>query len=238
MHSCVHSFTRSMRLYHAHSLSVAPDTYSALCLVLHRTAPLDVSKSLTVFCDGTSASASLACLCPYPYHTCIANKESSHLQDRLMAQQATTGQNLSRRIDAAHEKYQACAAEVVSELQNSRNHAMRAAFVVFNEPFLADLAVEEAPRGVMLPLASATRNTMTVASTPFSRHQSTVHLQHYCTCDTPTQGMSIRARLPQCIRAMHEQEHVPWLPVEYRPLGLLPDACGVHDSLRFPSIAT
>lgn len=76
------------------------------------------------------------------------------LQNRLMAQQATTGKNLSKRIEAAHNKYLACADEVVQELHNSRNHTMRAAFVVFNEPFLADAAVEESPRGMLLVSAS------------------------------------------------------------------------------------
>lgn len=71
-----------------------------------------------------------------------------------MAQQATTGQNLSKRIEKAQTKYQDVALEVVAELQNSRNHAMRGAFVVFNEPFLADSAVQEAPRGVLVTSAS------------------------------------------------------------------------------------
>jgi hypothetical protein len=66
-----------------------------------------------------------------------------------MAQQATTGRDLSKRIEKAQQKYLNCAVEVVAELNNSRNHTMRAAFVVFNEPFLADSAVELAPNGVL-----------------------------------------------------------------------------------------
>lgn len=85
-----------------------------------------------------------------------------------MAQQATTGKNLSKRIDAAYAKYMECAFEVIAELHNSRNHTMRAAFVVFNEPFLAEVAVEEAPQGVLLPALQLS----------YSAAEHTMHLVH------------------------------------------------------------
>jgi hypothetical protein len=66
-----------------------------------------------------------------------------------MAMQATTGKDISKKIEKAKVKYMDRAVEVIAELRNSKNHTMRGAFVVFNEPFLADAAVEEAPRGVL-----------------------------------------------------------------------------------------
>ena len=70
------------------------------------------------------------------------------MQMRLLAQQASTGKDISKKVEKAKARHEEMEAQVAATATDASIHKLRGAFVVFNESKLADEAVASAPRGV------------------------------------------------------------------------------------------